>query len=107
MSNASTRRRAASPYSTRRARRRADDDPRGAEPLGGARHHPPPARRALEGEVVRKATLNANPAQRREVSRLCDVVLADVNGGRPWRKSDHAFHGAIYEASGNPMFGQI
>ena len=57
--------------------------------------------------MVRKATLNANPAQRREVSRLCDVVLADVNGGRPWRKSDHAFHGAIYEASGNPMFGQI
>jgi len=64
-------------------------------------------RRALESEVVRKATLNANPAQRREISRLCDVVLADVNGGRPWRKADHAFHGAIYEASGNPMFGQI
>ncbi|MCX5496257.1 FadR/GntR family transcriptional regulator [Kaistia dalseonensis] len=64
-------------------------------------------RRALESEVVRKATLNARPAQRTEISRLCDILLADVFGRRPWRKADAAFHGAIYEASGNPMFGQI
>lgn len=64
-------------------------------------------RRALEDDVVRKATINANPAQRKEISRLCDVLLVDVNSGRPWRKADAAFHGAIYDASGNPMFGQI
>lgn len=64
-------------------------------------------RRALESEVVRKATLQARPAQREEISRLCDLLLADVYGRRPWRKADAAFHGAIYEASGNPMFGQI
>jgi DNA-binding FadR family transcriptional regulator len=64
-------------------------------------------RRALENEVVHKATLNAGKAQRREISRLCDLLLADVDGGRPWRKADWAFHGAIYDASGNPMFGQI
>ncbi len=64
-------------------------------------------RRALEDEVVRKATLNASPAQRAEISRLCDLLLVEVNEGRPWRKADHAFHGAIYDASGNPMFGQI
>lgn len=64
-------------------------------------------RRALESEVVRRATLNARPAQRRDISRLCDILLDDVYSGRPWRKADAAFHGAIYDASGNPMFGQI
>lgn len=64
-------------------------------------------RRALENAVVRKATLNATPAQRAGISRLCDVLLAEVDAGRNWHKADAAFHGAIYEASGNPMFGQI
>jgi DNA-binding FadR family transcriptional regulator len=57
--------------------------------------------------VVRKATINATREQRQEISRLCDVLLVEVYAGRPWRKADHAFHGAIYDASGNPMFGQI
>ena len=64
-------------------------------------------RRALENDVVRKATVNANASQRREISRLCDLLLIEVDKGRPWRKADAAFHGAIYDASGNPMFGQI
>ncbi|MHB1109591.1 MAG: FadR/GntR family transcriptional regulator [Devosia sp.] len=64
-------------------------------------------RRALENDVVRKATLNASPAQRAEISRLCDILLVEVGARRPWRKADAAFHGAIYDASGNPMFGQI
>ena len=64
-------------------------------------------RRALETEVVRKAAINARPKQRREISRLCDAVLAEVYAGRPWRPADAAFHAAIGEACGNPMFGQI
>ena len=64
-------------------------------------------RRALEDDVVRKATLHATPAQRAEISRLCDALLLEVDSRRPWRKADAAFHGAIYDASGNPMFGQI
>jgi len=64
-------------------------------------------RRTLENDVVRKATHNATPKQRQEISRLCDILLDDVNSGRPWRRADHAFHGAIYDASGNPMYGQI
>lgn len=64
-------------------------------------------RRALETDAVRKAALNASPAQRREIPRLCDVLLAAVDAHVPWRKADAAFHGAIYEGSGNPMFGQI
>jgi len=64
-------------------------------------------RRALEKDVVRKAAINATPAQRAEISRLGDILIADVDARRNWHKSDFAFHGAIYEASGNPMFGQI
>lgn len=64
-------------------------------------------RRALEIDVVRKATLNATREQRVEISRLCDILLDIVYSGRSWRKADHAFHMAIYDASGNPMYGQI
>jgi len=64
-------------------------------------------RRTLENDVVRKATTNATPAQRRQISDLCDALLIEVNAGRPWRKADHAFHGAIYDATGNPMYGQL
>jgi DNA-binding FadR family transcriptional regulator len=64
-------------------------------------------RRALENAVVHKATLHASEAQRAEILRLCEELLAEVGARRPWRKADAAFHAAIYEASGNPMFGQI
>ena len=64
-------------------------------------------RRALEIDVVGKAARNATPVQRVSISRLCDALLVEVGAGRPWRPADAAFHGAIYEASGNPMFGQI
>ena len=64
-------------------------------------------RRTLENDVVRKATINATASQRQQISNLCDLLLLEVDAGRPWRKADHAFHGAIYDASGNPMYGQI
>ncbi len=64
-------------------------------------------RRALEQEVVRKAAINATPQQRAEISRLCTILIDDVDSGRNWHAADAAFHGAIYLASGNPMFGQI
>jgi DNA-binding FadR family transcriptional regulator len=64
-------------------------------------------RRSLEADVVGKAARNASPAQRVDISRLCDELLVEVYARRPWRPADAAFHGAIYDASGNPMFGQI
>ena len=64
-------------------------------------------RRTLENDVVRKATLNATASQRQQISNLCDLLLIEVDAGRPWRKADHAFHGAIYDATGNPMYGQL
>ncbi len=64
-------------------------------------------RRTLENEVVRKATLNATPRHRAQISHLCDALLVEVDARHPWRPADQAFHGAIYDASGNAMFGQI
>ena len=64
-------------------------------------------RRTLENDVVRKAAIKATREQRVEIARLCDILLVEVDAGRPWRKADHAFHGAIYDASGNPMYGQL
>lgn len=64
-------------------------------------------RRTLEIEVCRRAALNANPRQRAEILKLCKVLVDLVNAGAPWHKADAAFHGAIYDASGNLMFGQI
>jgi GntR family transcriptional repressor for pyruvate dehydrogenase complex len=42
--------------------------------------------------------------------KLLDVrrtLVTLVNAGAPWHKADAAFHGAIHDASGNLMFGQI
>jgi GntR family transcriptional repressor for pyruvate dehydrogenase complex len=64
-------------------------------------------RRTLENDVVRKATINATATQRQQIANLCTLLLIEVDAGRPWRKADHAFHGAIYDASGNPMYGQL
>ena len=64
-------------------------------------------RRVLETAAVQRAAVNASRKQRAEISSLCTILLAKVDAGGPWRPADWAFHGAIHEASGNPMFGQI
>jgi DNA-binding FadR family transcriptional regulator len=64
-------------------------------------------RRALENAVVRKAAENATPQQRAEIADLCRKLLKMVNSGRDWHRADAEFHGAICDASGNPLFGQI
>ena len=64
-------------------------------------------RRTLETDVARKAAFHATPDQKAEIGRLCDVLLAIIDAGAPYRDADHAFHGAIAYATGNPMYGQI
>jgi len=64
-------------------------------------------RRVLEIAAVERAAVKASRKQRTEISRLCTILLAEVDAGAAWRPADWAFHGAIHEASGNPMFGQI
>ncbi len=64
-------------------------------------------RRTLENDAVRKAAVNASLAQRADITRLCDTLMAVVDAGQPYRTADWAYHGAIYDATGNPMYGQI
>ena len=64
-------------------------------------------RRVIESGSVRRAALNATATQRQQISRLCDVLLQVVDTGAPYRAADMAFHNAICDATGNPMFGQV
>lgn len=64
-------------------------------------------RRALEVVVCRKAALNATADQRKLVEANYWKLIKLVDAGKEWRKADAEFHGAIYDASGNPMFGQL
>ena len=64
-------------------------------------------RRVIESGTVRRAAQNATLRQRSDISRLCDDLLKVVAAGLPYRAADAAFHGAICDATGNPMFGQI
>lgn len=63
-------------------------------------------RRCIEVETARKSARIASLAQKAEIGRLCDVLLAVVASGADYREADWAFHGAIADATGNPMFGQ-
>lgn len=64
-------------------------------------------RRVIESGTVRRAATNATTRQRHQIARLCDALLAIVDAGLPYRAADMAFHAAICDATGNPMFGQL
>ncbi|WDR07446.1 FadR/GntR family transcriptional regulator [Devosia rhodophyticola] len=64
-------------------------------------------RRALEVAVMREAALHATEAQRNLIREKYDLLMQTLDSGRPWRNADAAFHIAIYDASGNPLFGQL
>ncbi len=64
-------------------------------------------RRVLETGTVRRAAQLATTAQRREIALLCDALLRVVDAGLPYREADWAFHGAISDSTGNPLFGQL
>lgn len=64
-------------------------------------------RRVIEAGTVRRAATNATLAQRQQIAQACNTLLATVEAGRPYRAADLAFHAAICDATGNPMFGQL
>ena len=64
-------------------------------------------RRVLETGVVRQAALLATPDQRKNISILCGKLLETVDAGLAYKEADWAFHSAINEATGNPLFGQL
>jgi len=64
-------------------------------------------RRVIETGTVRLAAQKATPRQKVEIATLCDALHAVVAKGLPYQEVDAAFHAAICDATGNPMFGQL
>lgn len=64
-------------------------------------------RRPLEIECVRVAARNISPKQARVVLARCSELMRIYEAGEDWRDADGRFHGALQDASGNPLFGQL
>ncbi len=64
-------------------------------------------RRVIEAAVVRKAAQQAGARQRQAILERMERLMAIVARGEDYREADIAFHAAVAEATGNPMFGQI
>ncbi len=64
-------------------------------------------RRPLEIEAVKIATRLATDQQRKVIIARMAELLAVYEANEDWRPADARFHGAIYEASGNPLFQQL
>lgn len=64
-------------------------------------------RRTLERDAARLAATRASASQRSEINRLCEILLSIVDRGQNYHSADRQFHEAIFEASGNPLFGHI
>jgi DNA-binding FadR family transcriptional regulator len=64
-------------------------------------------RRPLEIEAVRLAARNSTPAMRERITARMLDLMAVYESGEDWRHADHAFHAAIHDATGNPLFGQL
>lgn len=64
-------------------------------------------RRPLEIEAVRYATRHITDAEIKiTLSRMEDLIRV-FEAGEDWRPADHLFHAALYDASRNPLFGQM
>lgn len=64
-------------------------------------------RRPLEIEAVRLAARSATPSARERITARMLDLMASFEAGEDWRRADHAFHAAIHDATGNPLFGQL
>lgn len=64
-------------------------------------------RRPLEIESARLASRNRTDQDCRIIAARVAELMASFEAGEDWRPADHRFHGAIQDASGNPLFGQL
>lgn len=64
-------------------------------------------RRPLEIECVRVAARNISAQQARVVLARSAELMRIYEAGEDWRAADGRFHGALQDASGNPLFGQL
>jgi GntR family transcriptional repressor for pyruvate dehydrogenase complex len=64
-------------------------------------------RRPLEIEAVRLAARHATPTDHERIGARLRDLLEAFETSVDWRQADHALHGAIHDATGNPLFGQV
>ena len=64
-------------------------------------------RRPLEVETVRLAAINATEQDKRIIMARVNELMAVHAAGEDWRAADYRFHGALQDACGNPLFGQL
>lgn len=64
-------------------------------------------RRPLEIETVRLAAQNATDQEKRIIMARVTELIAVHAAGEDWREADYRFHGALQDACGNPLFGQL
>ncbi|MAQ82213.1 FadR/GntR family transcriptional regulator [Psychromarinibacter halotolerans] len=64
-------------------------------------------RRPLEVDSARLAAVRADERQRHEIMTRMYELMDALDSGADWRPQDHAFHAAIHEATGNPLYKQL
>lgn len=64
-------------------------------------------RRPLEIEAVRYATRNITDDEARNTLSKMEDLMKVFEAGEDWRPADHRFHSTLYDASRNPLFGQM
>jgi len=62
---------------------------------------------AVRSAASAHAALRRTPAQLASITRLYNAIGAAIEEGRPGEEEDIAFHRAIMDAAGNPLFNQI
>ena len=64
-------------------------------------------RSPLEIENVRLAAIRASEQNKRVIMARAAELIAVYEAGEDWRPADTRFHYALYDACGNPLFGQL
>ena len=64
-------------------------------------------RRPLEIETVRLAATHASDQHKKMIMARANELMAVYEAGEDWRPADYRLHGALQDACGNPLFGQL
>lgn len=65
------------------------------------------ARSLIEGDVARRAALALPEAELERLDRLVNLQVAETLDAASFRRSDHAFHSALWKGCGNPFLHRI
>ena len=64
-------------------------------------------RKPLEIETVRLAAEHASDQHKKMIMARASELMSVYEAGEDWRPADYRFHGALQDACGNPLFGQL